>query len=78
MKICHDGGYYYISTKQRFNTVRELLEFYRSDPITCRRIANEREIQENIFLLQPIPVDAVLEQRHKQLLEEKGKSLCKS
>ena len=72
-KMCHEGGYYYIAPKRKFNTVKKLLEYYRRTTIKSKNVINEK-----IFLLQPIPVDPVLEQRHKQLLEEKGKILCKS
>ena len=70
-KINCEGGDYFIAPKRRFNTVIGLLDSYSSVPIKSKKAANEK-----IFLLQPIPVDPVLEQRHKQLLEEKGKSSC--
>ena len=68
-KINCEGGDYFIAPKRRFNTVIGLLDSYGSVPLKSKKAANEK-----IFLLQPIPVDPVLEQRHKQLLEEKSKT----
>ena len=66
-KINFEGEEYYISSRRRFKTMKELLDFYKNSHIRSKKCGSDK-----IFLLYPIPVDRVLEQQHKQLLKDKG------
>lgn len=58
---------FFISPKRKFPSVPALLEAYHTSPIRSKKSGPSK-----ILLLYPIPVDPALEQKHKQLLEDKG------
>lgn len=66
-KINCEGGEYYISPRRRYKTPKALLDSYRNTPIRSKKSGTDK-----IFLVHPIPVDHVLEQKHKKLQEDKG------
>ena len=67
-KIVDNGGCeYYITPRRKFPSMHALLEAYKTTPIKSK-LKNSQ-----IFLLHPIPVDTSVQQKHKQLLEVKGK-----
>ncbi len=71
-KISKDNNEYFISARRRFASVLTLLNSYKSAPIRSKKTGSDK-----IFLLYPIPVDPVLEEKHKQLLEDKGQGSCR-
>lgn len=64
-KINCDNNQYYINTKKRFDSVKQLLEFYRNAPI------KSKQREEEIYLLYPIPVDMELELQFEKQAESK-------
>lgn len=62
------GVEFYISPRWKFPSVSALLEAYKTTPIKSKRSASAR-----VFLLHPIPVDPVMEHKHRMMLERKGK-----
>jgi hypothetical protein len=69
----NDGGSkFFISPRYKYPTVQALLIAYGSMPIRSKKAGNAK-----IFLLYPIPVDPVMEERHKAMLEDKGQPVNK-
>ena len=66
-KINSEGNQFYIAPKKRFDSVRALLDYYRTSPIRSKKYGNSK-----ILLLSPIPVDKKQEDMFKQKLEQKG------
>ena len=60
---------FFISARRKFPSVQALLRAYAKNPIRSKKTGPSK-----IFLLYPIPVDPVLEKRHKKMLEDKGQN----
>ncbi|KAL5515555.1 hypothetical protein EMCRGX_G000736 [Ephydatia muelleri] len=69
-KINWEAGQYYINAKKRFDTMKQLLEFYRSSPIKSKQKDAE------VYLVKPIPVDKELELQFEK--EAEAKKVTKS
>lgn len=68
-KIVDSGGQeFYITPRRKFPSIRALLDTYKTTPLKSKKHADCK-----IFLLNPIPVDRKLEERHKNVLENKTK-----
>ena len=67
-KIINDGNKeFYISARRKFPTAEALLSAYRNSPIRSKKGGASK-----IYLLYPIPVDPVMEEIHKRMMEDKG------
>ena len=64
-KINYEEGQYYISTRKRFVSVTQLLEFYRNSPI------KSKQKEADVYLLFPIPVNEELEAGFEREVEAK-------
>lgn len=65
--INSEDSEFYISARRRFPTAQALLSAYKTSPIRSKKGGPAK-----IFLLYPIPVDPVMEEKHKKMLEDKG------
>ena len=67
-KINYENGQYFINTKKKFDSMKQLLECYHNAPIKSKQKDTE------IYLLFPIPADEELElQFEKEAEAMKGK-----
>ena len=67
-RIINDGNKeLYLFPRLKFPTIQALLSVYRNSPIRSN-MGGPSEI----YLLYPIPVDPVMEEKHKKMMEDKG------
>ncbi len=70
-KINCEKGQYFITPKKGFKSVLQLVSHYQSHPIRSKKAGNS-----HILLLHPIPVDQAQEMVYKELMEQKGVTVC--
>jgi len=66
-KINFEGGKYFISPKNKFSSIQELLFHFNSHPIRSKKAGNDK-----ILLMYPVPVDEEKEQLYEEVKQQRG------
>lgn len=66
-KINKEGNQFYVAPKKRFNSMIELVEYYKTTSIKSKKYK-----ERNLFLLYPVLVDKDMETILKKKMKQKG------